>query len=216
MVCRDACRACGPGQRSSGPPHGPLHLSADRLAVLAHACHEHEQLFQPGQADGNHPIEARLDRENNMRRSNLLPREKRRYDHGESRENLLHNTKQATLDPGQLRAISGTAEIIKRKQKQRSLFSMYLLFQKKQIGNSFLQMWKEAWRIHSRIEENAQVTIEESCQIIQSLEQLRISEQVAHQDLIHWAAMGDNFRRCLKKRSRRPKHQTKEPFPRLC
>ena len=130
-------------------PHGPLHLSADLLAVLAHACHEHEQLFQPGQADGNHPIEARLDRENNMRRSNLLPREKRRYDHGESRENLLHDAKQATSDPGQLRAISGTAEIIKE-VKSNEIFAQVLIFPKEADWEQFSVMWKEALRIHSR------------------------------------------------------------------
>ena len=70
----------------------------------------------------------------------LSPKKRSRYDHGQARETSWHNTKQETIEPGQLRAISSTAEIIKENRSR----------QKKQTVNRFLQMWKEAWRMDSR------------------------------------------------------------------
>ena len=75
------------------------------------------------------------------------------------------------------------------------------------MGTVFCRCGKKLGGLAAVQENNAQVTIEKDCQIIQSLVQLRIIEQVRRgqrhgtsEDQICWAMMRDHFRRCTKKR----------------
>ena len=113
------------------------------------------------------------------------PTMKDRYDHGQLRDRNLfadslemetswHNTKQEKLESRQLREISSTVEIIKENTKLRSLQSTYT----KQLGNCFCICDKKFDRLTVVQEKNSEVTIETDCQIIQSLVQRKIPEQV--------------------------------------
>ena len=116
-------------------------------------------------------------------------------------------------------AISSTAEIIK--QKQRSLRSLFLLFQNKQIGNSFLQMWKEVWRIHIRTRRersgyNGKRLPDHSITSTLSIYRTKSdgANATAHQQVrcvgLRCASMSWDAHRC-----RRPNHQTEDFFRRM-
>ena len=91
---------------------------------------------------------------------------KSRCDHGQPRETSCRNTKQETIEPGQLRANSSTAEIIKRAKNSEVHAQCNYCPKKTQIGNSFLQMWKNLGGLTALQETNARVTIERGSQII--------------------------------------------------
>ena len=73
---------------------------------------------------------------------------------------------------------------------------MYLWFEKKQIGNSFVQNGKKLDGLTAVQEKNAQVTVEKGFHLVRSLVHLQNVEQV-RRDIGAW--LRDHFRRCTGK-----------------
>ena len=97
----------------------------------------------------------------------------------------------------------------KRKQKQRNLRSLHLVYQKKQIRHNVLQMWLKAGRVNRLTRKES--PHEDWKKVLKSLEpfvQLRIVEQTRRDnrhgsspEQKYWAFMRDHNRRCTRKGS---------------
>ena len=105
------------------------------------------------------------------------PTKRSRRDQGQSRETSWHYVRQEIIEPRQLGEISRTAEE-KKKQKQRSLRSMQVLYQKSRLGTVLCRCGKKLGGLTAVQEKNAQVTNEKGSHLIQPLVQLRIVEEV--------------------------------------
>ena len=128
-------------------------------------------------------------------------KKKGRYD-----QTSWHNTKQETNELRQLRAISCTAEIFKENQSSEVYAQCTYCSKRSRFATVFCKCGKKLGGLTAKQEKNDQVTVEEGCQIIQSLVQLRITKQVGRGqrhgtsgDQAYWAVMRDHVRRCTKK-----------------
>ena len=145
----------------------------------------------------------------------LSPKKKSRYDHGQPRETSSQNTEQETIEAGQLRAISCTAEIIKENRSNEVYTQCTCCSKRSRWWTDFSRCGKKLGGWTAVHEKNAQVTDENGCQFIQSLVQLRIAEQVQRsqhhgtsKDQIFWTMMRDHFRRCTKSPTQSPNNRS--------
>ena len=145
----------------------------------------------------------------------LSPKKRSRHDHGQPRETSWHNTKQETIEPRQLRAISSSAEIIKENRSSEVHAQCTCCSKRSRWWTDFCRRGKKLGGWQAVQEKNAQVTDENGCQFIQSLVQLRIAEQVQRsqrhgtsKDQIYWTLMRDHFRRCTKSPTQSPNNRS--------
>ena len=146
----------------------------------------------------------------------VSPKKRSRHDHGQPRETSWHNTKQETIEPRQLRAISRTAEIIKENRSSEMYAQCTCVVPKEADGEQISADVERSLADGTAVQEkNAQVTDENGCQFIQSLVQLRIAEQVQRsqrhgtsKDQIYWTLMRDHFRRCTKSPTQSPNNRS--------
>ena len=132
------------------------------------------------------------------------PTKESRHDQGQPRETSWHEVKRESVKARHLWEISSTAEIIEENKSSEVHVQCNYCTKRKQIRNSVLQMWKEAWRIDSVTRQER--SSDKGCQIMEALVQLRIVEQVRREqrhgtseDQGYWAVMRDHFRRCTRK-----------------
>ena len=132
-------------------------------------------------------------RKEEFQEEQVSPKKKSRCDHGQPRETSWHNTKQETIEPRQLRAISSTAEIIKENRSSEVYAQCTCCSKRSRWWTDFCRCGKKLGGWTAVQEKNAQVADENGCQFIQSLIQLRIAEQVQRsqrhgtsKDQIYW------------------------------
>ena len=114
-----------------------------------------------------------------MKRRNGLPRKRVDATKGSrGKPHAWHNIKGETFEPRQQREISSTAEIIEENTSSEAFVQCHYCAERSRPGRVPCRCGKKLGGLTALQEKNAQVTCEKGCQIIQSLVQLRIAEQV--------------------------------------
>ena len=151
----------------------------------------------------------------NIKRSNCLPRKGADTTNGQPRETSWHNTKQETIEPGQLRAISSTAEIIKEKRSSEVYAQCTCCSKRSRWWTDFCRCGKSLADGQPYKKRTLKLQMRTAANSFQPSDNFELPNKsneanaMAHQKIqIYWTLMRDLFRRCTKSPTQSPNNRS--------